>query len=368
MRKLLFGVALIVAAVQAWAQQPTVLDEGTCGASLTWELTNDGTLTISGTGDMTDFTERGPWYEEYSNDILALKVADGVTSVGDFAFSGCTKLASVTLPASVTRIGVEAFRNCGALPSVTLPGAGVEIEESAFHMCYEMTSANITGWVRSIGVNAFYECEGLTAIDLPEGLESIGAGAFDQSFLEVAHIPSTVTFIGDDAFPVNSMTTLYYNAADCALDFFGPGWGSISTLHIGEAVRVIPDNAFERCYALTSLAIPGTVQRIGSSAFFGCESLATLTLGEGIRQIGSTAFAGCTALAAVSVPGTDRHRPARRADRHRRRGIQLQPPAHHAGLPRRDDLHRRRGVRLLHRAGEHHRACHHAPDHRRMYI
>ena len=304
MRKLLFGTALIVAAVQAWAQQPTVLDEGTCGASLTWELTNDGTLTISGTGDMTDFTERGPWYEEYSNDILALKVADGVTSVGDFAFSGCTKLASVTLPASVTRIGEKAFWSCHALTAITLPGAGVEIGEGAFQMCLSLASVNITGWVRSIGANAFLMCADLTEIDLPEGLESIGAGAFDQGFLEVAHIPSTVTFIGDNAFPVNSLTTLYYNAAECALDFFGPGWGGISTLHIGKAVRVIPDNAFERCYGLTSLDIPGTVQRIGNSAFSSCEGLTTLTLGEGIQEIGSTAFAGCTALTAVSIPGT----------------------------------------------------------------
>ena len=132
MRKLLLGAALIVAAVQAWAQQPTVLDEGTCGASLTWELTNDGTLTISGTGDMTDFTDRGPWHEEHANDILALVVADGVTSVGDFAFSGCTKLASVTLPASVTRIGEKAFWSCHALTAITLPGAGVKIGEGAY--------------------------------------------------------------------------------------------------------------------------------------------------------------------------------------------------------------------------------------------
>ena len=140
MRKLLFGTALIVAAVQAWAQQPTVLDEGTCGASLTWELTNDGTLTISGTGDMTDFTDRGPWHEEHANDILALVVADGVTSVGDFAFSGCTKLASVTLPASVTRIGEKAFWSCHALTAITLPGAGVKIGEGAFQTCYSLAS------------------------------------------------------------------------------------------------------------------------------------------------------------------------------------------------------------------------------------
>ena len=96
---------------------------GTCGENLTWNLSN-GTLTISGFGAMTDYSNnsssRAPWYSSRSS-ITSVIISDGVTSIGERAFYYCSSLTSVTIPNSVTSIGDYAFYNCSSLTSVTIP-------------------------------------------------------------------------------------------------------------------------------------------------------------------------------------------------------------------------------------------------------
>jgi len=89
-------------------------ESGTCGANLTWDLT-DGILTISGTGEMTNFGYGGaPWYSTRST-ITTVNIGNGVTIIGNCAFYGCSSLTSVTIPNSVTSIGGSAFNGCTSL-------------------------------------------------------------------------------------------------------------------------------------------------------------------------------------------------------------------------------------------------------------
>ena len=110
-----------------------VVASGTCGENLTWALDSEGTLTISGTGEMDNYYDGYgiPWYED-TESIVKVVVEDGVTSIGECAFSFCSSLASVTIPDSVTSIGSSAFRGCSRLASVTIPDSVTSIGDRAY--------------------------------------------------------------------------------------------------------------------------------------------------------------------------------------------------------------------------------------------
>ena len=122
-----------------------------CGDSVYWSLGN-GTLTISGTGDMDDFSypDYAPWYSSRSS-IKTVIIKNGVTSIGDYAFRNCASLTSVTIPEGVTSIGAYAFHWCESLESVTIPSSVTSIGDSAFWNCDSLTSVTILEGVTSIG-------------------------------------------------------------------------------------------------------------------------------------------------------------------------------------------------------------------------
>ena len=127
-------------------------DFGECGANLTYTLSNNGVLTITGDGDMTNFTDAGsvPWFKQRTR--ISSVVFDGnVTSIGSYAFNYCTKLSQCALPESVKAIGTYAFYRCGSLTEFRVP-------------------SKVTG----IGAFAFAECSGLSQVTLPDGLISFG--------------------------------------------------------------------------------------------------------------------------------------------------------------------------------------------------
>jgi len=105
---------------------------GFCGYNLKWHLTNDGVLTISGKGIMENYTFRSPW-SKYS--VKRVIIGDGVTTIGESAFRGCSSLTSVTIPNSVTTIGDNAFSGCSSLTSVTIPNSVTTIGDDAFYGC-----------------------------------------------------------------------------------------------------------------------------------------------------------------------------------------------------------------------------------------
>ena len=184
-------------------------ESGTCGDNLTWDLT-DGVLTISGTGEMTNFTYyfndlydyyvNAPWYS-FRESITTLIIEDGISSIGDYAFCKCSGLTSVTIPNSVTSIGDYAFRKCSGLTSVTIPNSVTSIGEDAFSGCSGLTSVTIPNSVTSIGEDAFYKCSGLTSVTIPNSVTSIGDYAFYScANLETVILGKSVEEIGSLAF------------------------------------------------------------------------------------------------------------------------------------------------------------------------
>ena len=205
-----------------------------------------------------------------------------VTTIGDDAFSGCSKLTSVTIPESVTSIGDRAFENCRSLPSVTIPKSVTSFGESAFECCTSLTSVTISEGVTSIGNKAFYECTSLTSVTIPKSVTSVGIRAFfDCDSLSSITIDGGVTSMGVSAFL---------------------GCDSLTSLTIAEGVTSIGVNAFAGCTSLPSVTIPESVTSIGAGAFLGCDSLTSLTIAEGVTSIGENAFAGCSKLTSVTIP------------------------------------------------------------------
>ena len=138
----------------------------------------------------------------YNNsDVKKIVIEDGVTSIGDYAFRGCSSLTSITLPDSVTSIGDCAFVFCVGLSSITLPDSVTSIGDSAFKNCSSLTSITIPDRVTSIESRAFTGCSSLTSITIPDSVTSIGYATFAGcSSLTSITIPDSVTSIGESAF------------------------------------------------------------------------------------------------------------------------------------------------------------------------
>ncbi len=172
--KLLLSAMILSMSLSLFAQS------GTCGDNLTWNL-SDGTLTISGTGAMTNYTlsSNAPWYS-YKSSISTVIIEDGATSIGERAFSNCIGLTSITIPNSVTSIGDNAFYNCGSLTSITIPNSVTTIGNYAFQYCIKLTSITIPNSVTSIGDAAFSNCSRLTSVTIGNSVTSIGNNAFSD--------------------------------------------------------------------------------------------------------------------------------------------------------------------------------------------
>ena len=159
-----------------FAQGDNVVDSGTCGDNLTWELAGEWdnlTLIISGTGDMDDYSPiahwemQPPWYS-YINSITVIKINKGATSIGFSAFHGCSNVTTVDIPNSVTTIGSSAFKYCSNLESATIPD-GVE----------------------NLGEEAFAYCEGMKSITLPSSLKAFNRDTIQFTYPKVINYKGT---------------------------------------------------------------------------------------------------------------------------------------------------------------------------------
>ena len=147
---------------------------GTCGDNVQWTFEScNGTLSIFGTGPMADYGFAGtPWYS-YSPSITSVIIANGVTSIGNYAFLNGISLQSVSIPSSVTSIGHSAFDRCYSLTSVVIPNSVTSIESYTFYMCTSLASISIPNSITTIGQQAFAYCDALTSVTIPNSVTTI---------------------------------------------------------------------------------------------------------------------------------------------------------------------------------------------------
>ena len=218
---------------------------GFCGPHLKWHLTDYGVLTISGKGIMKDYTSWSPWIYDSVKRVI---IADGVTTIGDNAFNGCSSLTSVTIPNSVTTIGWRAFSGCSSLTSVTIPNIVTTIGGGAFGLCSSLTSVTIGNSVITIGDNAFNGCSSLTSVTIGNSVITIGDNAFNGcSSLTSVTIPNSVTTIGYSAFS---------------------GCTRLQKVYIGKSVKTIRTSAFNNCTSITQISSEAVVPPTCESGVF----------------------------------------------------------------------------------------------------
>ena len=212
-------------------------------------------------------------------------IPNSVTSIGQYAFSGCSGLTSIEIPNSVTSIGQYAFSGCSGLTSVEIGNSVTSIGNYAFQGCSGLTSAEIGNSVTSIGQCAFSGCSGLTSVGIPNSVTSIGNYAFrDCTGLTSVEIPNSVTSIGQYVFY---------------------GCSGLTSIEIPNSVTFIGQHAFQGCTGLTSVEIPNSVTGIGLSAFQGCSGLTSVEIGNSVTGIGQDAFNSCISLTEITLLGTN---------------------------------------------------------------
>ena len=265
-----------------------------------------------------------------------------VTSIGEWAFSCCSGLTSVTIPNSVIYIGSEAFSDCTGLTSVTIPNSVIYIGSEAFYNCSglttlnfnaincqdfeayryngnyyypfsgtSLTTVNIGDSVQRIPANFVRDCSGLTSVTIPNSVTSIGGGAFAYCIgLTSVTIPNSVILIGKMAFSYCSgLTTLNFNAINCqdfSSDYYDNPFNgtSLTTVNVGDSVQRIPAYFVRNCSGLTSVTIPNNVTYIGDYAFYGCSSLTSVSIPSNITSIKNGTFYGCRGLTSITLPNS----------------------------------------------------------------
>ena len=218
--------------------------------------------------------------------IADLVIPDGVTSIGNYAFDGCSLLTSITIPDSVTSIGNYAFDGCSSLTSITIPDSVTSIGNYAFDGCSSLTSITIPDSVTSIGNYAFYGCSSLTSVTIPSSVTSIYSHAFSGCYeLESVNFAENSKLRSIEG----------YAFEDCR---------QLASIVMPDSLTFIGDYAFSECSALLSIAIPNSVSFIGDYAFSGCSLLASITIPDSVKSIGEFAFKDCSSLTSVIFENT----------------------------------------------------------------
>ncbi len=290
--------------------EANVIDSGSCGDGVTYQIDGDGAMIISktgtGTGAMTNFTNEYdvPWYS-HREDITALIINDGVTSIGDWSFYYCKELTNVSLADSITSIGKRAFGETSKLKSIELPANLETIGDLAF--CVSMIeSVTIPDSVITIGMGAFLSAYKMTSITMGDHVQTIGEQAFSSSAIESITVPASVTSIGKEAFNNCSYLkslTLSEGLTSIGEDAFMYCY-NLQSVNIPEGVTTIEEDAFYGCYALESITIPGSVQNMGVGVFRECTSLTSVTIANGVTSIPEGTFYNCGDLKNVTLPDT----------------------------------------------------------------
>ena len=302
MKKLgiLFVTLFIMLLLAFTASAKEVVDSGECGAqgdNVTWVLYDDGELIVSGDGDMGN---KIYWIQYSYNDpdkvqIKSIVINDGITGIGNGAFSNLQYVTDVTIADSVTYIGSSAFSSCNHLENLVLPKNLISIGDNAFESCFSLTNITFPDTLKSIGERAFYST-GLKSVDIPNGISAIEAWTFAFSEkLESVILPESVEKIGTAAF-MDCVNLKNIDIPDGVKKIDGSAFAytAVEKVVLPESVTCIGACAYSRCTGLTEVCIKGKNAEIYSNAFELCVNLTEVYVGKGVKFVdthdNSTAF------------------------------------------------------------------------------
>jgi len=257
-------------------------------------------------------TEIGDWAFYWCTKLSSVSMGNGVEEIKDYTFRDCWSLPSIEIGNNVKKIGYDVFENCKSLTSIVLPDGLTEIGAKAFAECGSLVSINLPQGVDRIEAETFLKCSSLASVDIPIGVGTICKGAFNGcSSLTSVFIPRNVTSIEYEAFAycpaitdisVDEDNAIYDSRDNCnAIIETATGTllvGCKNTV-IPESVTSIGDLSFEGCSSLTKMVIPDWVTSVGHYAFQDCQNLETLVIGNSVTEIGVRAFLFCPNLKEV---------------------------------------------------------------------
>lgn len=237
------------------AEAATIVDSGNYGENIRWELDSDGTLVVTGKGDMGDVgpVKNTPWVKERDL-IKKVVISNGITRVGDQNFNTCKNLVSVTLPDTLKTIGFVAFSECSALTSIVIPASVTVVEHEAFKSC---SNAEIT---------------------ISSTATKIEGGAFSGTKWEEDQLEKSSFVVINGvllAARIDTEKIVIPDGVECIGRRCFQGWGywSVTEVVIPDSVKIIESRVFEGFRSLKSVTIPESVEKIEPSAFQSCNSL-----------------------------------------------------------------------------------------------
>lgn len=317
--------------VRAAASDDGISASGTCGEHLTWTLSEDGVLTISGEGDMPYFTT-APW-NDYADQITKVVIREGVTSIADYSFRSCSRLTEAVIADTVTAIGGDAF-NASGLKSVTIPAGITSIGYYAFAHCYSLKEVRFMGDAPTyfgkyafdgITLTAYYPTNNITWTE--NAKQGYGGNvtwvAYDVEPEETTPdetIPDAGNVVsgecGEDGdnltWTLNMNTGVLTISGVGEMDFYSLAqetpWHDyhkqIETVVVEQGVTSIGRYAFGNCIKLTKVILPDSLKKIDWQVFSGCTNLAEIDIPDSVSSIGGWAFQDCIALTEIALPAS----------------------------------------------------------------
>ena len=227
-----------------------------------------------------------------NNNLVSVKIPNGVQSISLDAFNGCSKLMRIELPESLKSIGESAFEDCSSLTSIEIPDGVTDIEFGTFKNCVSLINIEIPKSVEFVSPYAFRGCSNLTNIEVDNENTTYDSRENCNAIIETAtnkiiigaketKILDGITSIGDSAFE---------------------GRNGMTSIEMSDSVTQIGYGSFKNCTGLADIELPGSLLSIGSNAFEGCTGLVNVELPEGLKSIGEYAFSGCAGLKNIEFP------------------------------------------------------------------
>lgn len=312
---------------------PIVDPAANCGAegdNLQWSYA-DGTLTITGSGAMADFTfddasysPQTPW-KQYLMSITAIELPDGLTYIGTYAFYGCLKVKEVVIPEGVTEVGLAAFTNCQTVKSYTFPSTLQNVGNGMFTNNYAIREIIANGTVppnmnqNKLNQGASFKID----VYVPEGSIEAYEASWGTTYYTF-HNPKNACgtnlrwsydagthaltlYKGDPSQPATMKN--FVNISDYPQFFNTPDapWyqyhDEIASISLPEGLTNIGTMAFVNCSTVVAdVVIPSTVERIEDLAFGYCHSIPSIEIPEGVQYIGTKAFVACSSLDTIAIP------------------------------------------------------------------